>query len=346
MSEHTRGETRAEGRRLLIPLADTVTARDAVDYAVSEASHGSVHIVIAQGESSTREDDQEVEYLLSRARAWAEEDIEEAPVTIETGIIGGDRFLFAPGDYATLFADYMDEHALDALVLDPEYWSNTNAALVDSFRTELEGREIPVERPPIPRPQVHERIAGRWSLTKAVTVFAVSLGFYLILGDPFYWFDIVTGVAVAAITAITLSHVTFGREPIYPTSIYRTIRFGLYIPYLIWEIIKANVAIAIVILRPSMPIDPRMTRVRARVDSGLPTLALANSITLTPGTLTVRAEDQQLIVHTLLPVAREDLFGGRLERAVRFVFYGREAARIPTPRERDEADVIEAGEDW
>jgi len=61
---------------------------------------------------------------------------------------------------------------------------------------------------------------------------------------------------------------------------------------------------------------------------------LANSITLTPGTLTVSVTDRAFTIHSLTAGARADLFDGGLERAVRFVFYGRESMAIATPRER------------
>jgi multicomponent Na+:H+ antiporter subunit E len=54
----------------------------------------------------------------------------------------------------------------------------------------------------------------------------------------------------------------------------------------------------------------------------------------------VRANDRDLVVHTLITGAREDRFDGGLEREVSFVFYGREAAGIPSPRERDEAEIL------
>jgi len=66
----------------------------------------------------------------------------------------------------------------------------------------------------------------------------------------------------------------------------------------------------------------------------VPTATLANSITLTPGTLTIDVLDDTFHVHALVPGAREGLLGGALERGVRFVFYGRRAARIASPAER------------
>ena len=78
---------------------------------------------------------------------------------------------------------------------------------------------------------------------------------------------------------------------------------------------------------------------------GSPLTTLANSITLTPGTLTVRAEGQDLYVHALFPSAREGLFAGTLERAVRFVFYGRAAAAIATPAERGDTELLQRPEE-
>lgn len=345
MSEHSPS---SGDRALLVPITETVTARDTVDHAVTAAGSGAIHLVVAVGEGGEDIDErvEEAESLLRRAVAWAEEDASDRDIEIGTAVLGTESYLFGPNDYAEVFADYVEKYGLDAIILDPEYWANTTAPLVESFQNELAARGISVETAATPRPARHERITGRWNTSKVLTVFAISLGFYLVLGDPFYWFDLVTGVAVAGIVALSLSHVTYGRAPIYLMSVFRTIRFGLYVPYLVFEIVKANIAIAIVILHPSMPIDPRMTRFKARVRSGLPMLALANSITLTPGTLTVRASTDELIIHTLVPSAREDLFGGRLERAVRFVFGGRAAAAIPSPEERGEATVVERGEEW
>jgi multicomponent Na+:H+ antiporter subunit E len=100
-------------------------------------------------------------------------------------------------------------------------------------------------------------------------------------------------------------------------------------------------AIAYVVLHPDLPIDPEMVEFDAAVWSALPVTTLANSITLTPGTLTVDVSRQHFTVHTLTGSSRDDLFSGALERAVRFVFYGRAAARIPSPVERQEMEQDE-----
>jgi multicomponent Na+:H+ antiporter subunit E len=121
----------------------------------------------------------------------------------------------------------------------------------------------------------------------------------------------------------------------------RVARGLVYVPVLLYEIVKSNLVVARVILDPRSTIEPTMNRVSVIVGGGLPLMTLANSITLTPGTLTVRARDNDLYVHSLLPWARDGLFDGSLERWTRFVYYGRSAARLPTPRERDDYAILQ-----
>jgi multicomponent Na+:H+ antiporter subunit E len=335
--------------RLLVPISNSETARQTVDYAVSTCleTGGDLHLVYALAseaevpEGATQAE--EARRLLDRAEAWANEASGDG-VSVETALLGGEEYLFGPRDYARTIAVYADANGVDRVILDPEYRPGATAPMVQPLERELEREGVAYEEAPVERPARHERLAGGESRGRFLAMYGISYAFYMTLGDLTYWFDWITGAVVAAIVALTLSQVTFMLPPTARESPLRTLRFALYVPYLVVEIVKANLLISLVILRPSMPIDPKLTRVRARVRSGLPLLALANSITLTPGTLTVRANDQRLVVHTLIPDAREDLFDGALERAIRFVFYGRDAARIPSPRERGDTEIISGGD--
>ena len=79
-----------------------------------------------------------------------------------------------------------------------------------------------------------------------------------------------------------------------------------YWPWLIWQILKANIDVTKVILR-SGPIRPVMFRVRAVQRSDLHQVIFANSITLTPGTVTVGHEDGMLTVHALTSDGVDDI---------------------------------------
>jgi multicomponent Na+:H+ antiporter subunit E len=63
--------------------------------------------------------------------------------------------------------------------------------------------------------------------------------------------------------------------------------FLSYIPWLLWEIVKANFAVAKIILDPKLPIEPQLVRVPAPQKNALAQTIYANSITLTPGTISL-----------------------------------------------------------
>ena len=78
-------------------------------------------------------------------------------------------------------------------------------------------------------------------------------------------------------------------------------------PWLIWQIAVASAHIAYVVLHPRMPIRPRMIRVQAKLPHALARLTLANSITLTPGTVTIDVQGDDFLVHALTEVSVQGL---------------------------------------
>ncbi len=76
-------------------------------------------------------------------------------------------------------------------------------------------------------------------------------------------------------------------------------RFLLYLPWLLKEILVANLRVAKVILSPSLPISPIMVVFRSTQRTDLGRVLYANSITLTPGTITTGVEGDQLEIHAL-----------------------------------------------
>lgn len=169
--------------------------------------------------------------------------------------------------------------------------------------------------------QPSERLGQPTGTPQRVALFALAFGFYLLLGEPTA-FDLVTGAVSAVVVVLLLSRVTFADAPTVPRSIPRVGRALAFVPFLLWEVVRANVALAVVLLHPRLPIDPTFERLETDVGSTLELAVLANSITLTPGTLAVDARGSSLLVHTLTAASRSGLREGRLERAVRFVFAG------------------------
>ena len=65
------------------------------------------------------------------------------------------------------------------------------------------------------------------------------------------------------------------------------------------EILKANIGVMQLILSPKMEVEPKLVRFRTDLKTDLARVILANSITLTPGTITVTLEGDEYLVHCL-----------------------------------------------
>lgn len=75
----------------------------------------------------------------------------------------------------------------------------------------------------------------------------------------------------------------------------------------IWEMIKANINVASIVIHPRLPIKPGIVKIKTRLTSESALTVLANSITLTPGTMTVdiNPEKHELYIHWIKVVSRD-----------------------------------------
>ena len=71
----------------------------------------------------------------------------------------------------------------------------------------------------------------------------------------------------------------------------------LYVGYFLKELVKANLQMAAIVLSPRLPVEPAIVATRVRLTHPVARLLLANSITLTPGTLSVEMKGDTLYVH-------------------------------------------------
>jgi multicomponent Na+:H+ antiporter subunit E len=76
-------------------------------------------------------------------------------------------------------------------------------------------------------------------------------------------------------------------------------RFLLYLPWLMKEVFVANLRVARIILTPRLPISPILVRFRSSQRTDLGRVIFANSITLTPGTITTGVYGREVEVHSL-----------------------------------------------
>jgi len=94
------------------------------------------------------------------------------------------------------------------------------------------------------------------------------------------------------------------------------IRFFLYLPWLLKEVILSNISVAKVILNTRLPIHPRILRVHASQKTQVGQVIYANSITLTPGTVTLDVRAGSFLVHALTTDSAEGLLTGEMDRRV------------------------------
>jgi multicomponent Na+:H+ antiporter subunit E len=89
-----------------------------------------------------------------------------------------------------------------------------------------------------------------------------------------------------------------------------------YLPWLTVEIIKSNIDVAKRVWHPDLPISPTIVTVKASQKTALGLVLHANSITLTPGTLSIDVEDGEIEVHSLAEELVAAFDDGEMDRRV------------------------------
>ena len=125
-------------------------------------------------------------------------------------------------------------------------------------------------------------------LPSLIFTFCVCMITWLVLSGKFDLFHISLGVVSSAIVTATSGDMLLKVRRLggLPTT---WIRFVAYIPWLLFEIFRANMHVMRLVFHPRMMelIDPQMVRFQGRLEDEMARFVLANSITLTPGTITV-----------------------------------------------------------
>lgn len=167
----------------------------------------------------------------------------------------------------------------------------------------------------------------KWHIRRRDVVQAVSLfAFWFALSGRIEPLFLVTGaIAAVVVTALTSSIVAVCLRPDREHVAIRQIPLALMraVGFAVWmagRILVASVQLAMIVLSPSMPLDPCSVRFRTELRSPLARATLANSISLVPGTLTVDIEGQEILVHALSPAQVQDLVTGRLQNKIARIF--------------------------
>ncbi|MAJ93514.1 MAG: cation transporter [Rhodospirillaceae bacterium] len=150
-------------------------------------------------------------------------------------------------------------------------------------------------------------------------VHAVSLGLilfatWLLMSGVYIPFILLLGVLSCVVVVLIAMRMDVIDHEAVPLHI--TFRSLLYWPWLLWEIVKANIDVTKRVLGLA-PISPTMIRLQATQKTDLGLVIFANSITLTPGTISIDVEENgEILVHAISREGAEGFADGEMDRRV------------------------------
>lgn len=177
---------------------------------------------------------------------------------------------------------------------------------------------------------------GRRKMKRSLILFAYLLVVWLLLSGHFDSTLIGYGVLSCLGIVALMAHLGILDNEALPTHL--GFRVLAYLPWLLKEIVLSNLAVAKVILDPKLPIHPRILRVAGSQKTDVGRVFYANSITLTPGTITLDVRDGKFLVHALTSDSAAGLESGEMDRRVSHleakaaVREARDAARAKSSR--------------
>ncbi len=139
----------------------------------------------------------------------------------------------------------------------------------------------------------------RSDLFGTLLIFSLLLAFWLLISASIHWQHVLVGVIFCLILTAFWTNLTIADDAKTGFNLKQLFMLIKYFFFLGVDIIIANIGVAIIVLNPKMPISPGIIIMRCDLERSLLRALYANSITLTPGTITVELEDNLLIVHAL-----------------------------------------------
>ena len=149
-----------------------------------------------------------------------------------------------------------------------------------------------------------------------VASLAVVMSILWLLLSGYFTKSLLLGLGAVSVILTLVISVRMGVVDREGHPIHLAIRGILYWPWLIKEIVLANVDVAKAILGRGEAIRPSVFRIKASQKSDLGRAIYANSITLTPGTVTIALDDDGMTIHALTKSSAEGLATGDMDRRV------------------------------
>ena len=150
---------------------------------------------------------------------------------------------------------------------------------------------------------------------RASALVLALFAFWLVLSGLYTPFLVLAGLGSSVAVAALARRMGADDPEGYP--VHLTLGAITYWPWLLKEIAVSGWQVTRIILDPRLPISPTLARFAPSQKSTVGLVTHANSITLTPGTITVEAEPETFLVHALTRAGAEGLAGSEMDRRVR-----------------------------
>jgi len=151
--------------------------------------------------------------------------------------------------------------------------------------------------------------------------------FWLLLSQHYQPFYLIAGALVCAGVSWFNREMFFALAPAgrsgrlsLVSALKTAYHLARYVPWLVAQIARDNLLVAYLVLHPRMPINPGLIRFRTGYKKPVSQVILANSITLSPGTMTVFLENNSYLVHDLIPSSCGNLVSGETQNRVSRIF--------------------------
>lgn len=154
-----------------------------------------------------------------------------------------------------------------------------------------------------------------------VSMFISMFIFWMILAGRTEIKFIIYGILTAAVTSwitypLLLVRNKTGDKKYFVFGV-NPFKFISYFIWLMWQLILANIDVLLATTSQELQIDPKVVRFKVHFDNPMASVMLADSITLTPGTVTINVTDDGLYeIHALTPGAADGIYGGDFPKHV------------------------------
>jgi len=129
-----------------------------------------------------------------------------------------------------------------------------------------------------------------------IVYFVIGFGLWLLLTFSINLDHLIAGVIVVAISTILFGGY-FTNRPVKFLQIHRLFWIIVYIPVFLFYMLRSNIDVAYRVLHPQRPIKPGIVKIKTSLKTDIAKVFLANSITLTPGTMTCEIDGEYLYIH-------------------------------------------------